>query len=240
MALLDTPILSTQADLVHHRLRSEILSGRLLPGARIRMNEIAGVHDVSMGAVREALSRLAAELMVVAAAQRGYTVAALSIDELTDLTNTRIAIEQLCLRAAIEDGGLDWEASLLASHHRLQRLSEVESFDHCRINEDWLKAHNEFHSALVSGCRSAWLHKFRASLFLQTERYRRLSVPLRTVDRDVAGEHQALCDAALARDAAGACGLLRAHLMKTTEILLDSPLLSVVSAAGREATLLEE
>jgi DNA-binding GntR family transcriptional regulator len=204
------------------------------------MNEIAGVHEVSMGAVREALSRLAAELMVVAAAQRGYTVATLSFDELTDLTSTRVSIEQLCLRAAIEEGGVDWEAALLAAHHRLQRLSEVEPSDHCRISEAWSKAHGAFHLSLVAGCRSAWLHKFRASLYLQTERYRQLSVPLRTVERDVAGEHQALCDAALARDAARACALMRTHLLKTTDILLGSPLLSAPLVAEQQVALLEE
>ncbi len=239
MSILETPALPTQADQVHNRLRTAILTGRLTPGARIRMNEIAEVHEVSLGAVREALSRLAAEHMVIAVAQRGYTVATLSVDELTDLTSTRVAIEQLCLRAAIDEGGVEWEAALLASHHRLQRLSEVEPSDRCRINETWSKAHSEFHFSLVAGCRSAWLHKFRASLYLQTERYRQLSVPLRTIDRNVAEEHQALCDAALARDAANACELMRAHLMKTTEILLDSPLLSAPSAAERQGAFLE-
>jgi DNA-binding GntR family transcriptional regulator len=233
--------MSTQADQIHHRLRAEILTGRLIPGARIRMNDVAEEHEVSMGAVREALSRLAAEHMVIAAAQRGYTVATLSVSELTDLTNTRIAIEQLCLRGAIREGGVEWEAALLASHHRLQRLSEVELSDRSRISEDWSRAHGDFHLALVSSCRSAWLHKFRASLYLQTERYRQLSIPLRTIDRNVAGEHQALCDAALARDAAVACELMRTHLLKTTEILLDSPLLAApLEAEERQAALLEE
>jgi len=239
MKASDRPAPSTQTDQVHRRLRGEILSGRLIPGGRIRMNEIAEVHEVSMGAVREALSRLAAEHMVVAAAQRGYTVATLSVDELTDLTRTRVAMEQLCLSGAIEDGGVEWEAALLASHHRLQRLSEVEPSDHSRISEDWSRAHSEFHFSLVAGCRSKWLHKLRASLYLQTERYRHLSIPLRTFDRDVTGEHQELCEAALARDATRACELMRRHLQKTTEILLGSPLLSPFSAA-RQTALLEE
>ncbi len=219
------PLLLTQTEHVYRRLRTDILNGRITPGARIRMNEITGEHDVSLGAVREALSRLAAEHMVVAAAQRGYTVAILSSDELNDLTHTRIELEQICLRASIENGDTDWEATLISALYRLQRLSEVEPSDHSRMSEKWSKAHSEFHYALVAGCTSAWMHRFRASLYLQAERYRHLSVPLRTADRDVTGEHQALCDAALTRNAAAACELMREHLLKTTEILLDSPLL---------------
>lgn len=226
MTNFDMSISATQADQVHHLVRTDILNGRLIPGARIRMGEIAEAVAVSLGAVREALSRLAAEHLVSSSAQRGYTVAAVSIDELNDLTQTRIALEQICLRAAIENGSLEWEAALIASLHRLQRLSEVEPSDHSRINEQWSKAHGEFHHALVAGCRSAWMRKFRASLYVQTERYRQLSVPLRTVERDVAGEHRALCEAALAREADRACELISEHLMKTTEILLHSPLLA--------------
>jgi GntR family carbon starvation induced transcriptional regulator len=226
MTNFDMSISATQAGQVHHQVRADILNGRLVPGSRIRMGEIAEKLSVSLGADREGLSRLAAEHIVVAAAQSGYTVATVSIEDLNDLTNTRIALEQICLRAAIENGSLEWEAALMASLHRLQRLSEVEPSDHSRINEQWSKAHGAFHQALVAGCSSNWMHKLRASLYVQTERYRQLSVPLRTVERDVAGEHRALCEAALSREADRACELISEHLIKTTEILLHSPLLA--------------
>ena len=72
----------TQADEVFETLRAEILSCRLPPSAKIRINEIALRLVVSPGAVREALSRLSAEGMTVAEAQKGYLVASVSVDEL--------------------------------------------------------------------------------------------------------------------------------------------------------------
>lgn len=217
---------STQADQAYGQLRSFILSGELAPGERIPMNCVASDMSVSLGAVREALSRLAAEEIVIATAQCGYRVAALTCEELNDLTETRIALEQICLRASIAEGGIEWEASLAAALHRLLRLPEFEDDECPQLSVAWSQAHDGFHAALVSGDRSVWMNRFRSSLYHQAERYRRLSVPLRTGDRDVAGEHRQLCEAALARDTEGACALMRSHLTRTSEILLRSPLLT--------------
>ncbi len=76
----------------------------------------------SPGAVREALSRLAAEKWTVATAQKGYSVTPVSIAELRDLTRTRITIEQICLRSAIAHGDVEWETSIVAAYHRLHRV----------------------------------------------------------------------------------------------------------------------
>ena len=66
----------------------------------------------------------------------------------------------------------------------------------------------------------------QSSLYRQSERYRRLMSLLGPNDaRDIGGEHQALLDAALARDADTACALLSEHLVRTARALLDSHLL---------------
>jgi len=57
-------------------------------------------------------------------------------------------------------------------------------------------------------------------LFAQSERYRRLTLPLERHDRDRNREHRQLMDAVLARDADRAVSLMKAHVEKTTQILL--------------------
>ena len=86
----------TQGDQAYEALLAEILDGRLAPGAKITISEVAVRLGFSPGSVREALSRLAAEKWAIATAQKGYSVAPVSIEELKDLTRTRIIIEQLC------------------------------------------------------------------------------------------------------------------------------------------------
>jgi GntR family carbon starvation induced transcriptional regulator len=230
MSLVALPSAATQANQVFDNLRGEILSCRIAPGAKIRINEIAARLDVSLGSVREALSRLSAEGMVIAQAQKGYTVAPVSEEELVDLTNTRISIEQLCLRNAIERGDVEWETGIVAAFHRLHRIPERDPSDPAILNEKWSVAHGAFHLALVAGCNSQSLLRIRANLYAQTERYRRLSVPLRREERDVDAEHKALMEGVLGRNADLACGLISDHLWRTTRILLASPILTVVES----------
>src|SRR5208283_1717760 len=113
-----------QSEQIYDSLRADILSCHVEPGAKLRINEIAEAHEVSLGAVREALSRLGAEGLVVPEAQKGYHVSPLSIDELLDLTEARIEIERIALIRSIKRGDLDWETALVGAWHRLSRLDE--------------------------------------------------------------------------------------------------------------------
>lgn len=211
----------TQSDATYERLRADILSCRLRPSARIRINEVARDYGVSLGAVREALSRLAAENMAVATAQKGFTVAGVSAADLVDLTETRIQIEGFCIRGSLAAGDIEWETALVAAFHRLQRLPERQPNDPSRLSEAWSQAHAVFHEAVVAACSSSWMLKMRAMLYVQSERYRRLSVPLRRVERDVAAEHKGIFEAVMARDADLAVARMARHLALTTEILLS-------------------
>ena len=65
----------------------------------------------------------------------------------------------------------------------------------------------------------------RAILYAQTERYRRLSVPLCQTGRDVAAEHKGIFDAVMARDAHLAFRLMREHLTITADIVAGAALL---------------
>jgi DNA-binding GntR family transcriptional regulator/DNA-binding transcriptional LysR family regulator len=237
----------TIANDVYEQLRHEIISCRLLPGSKINIQSMVQKYDVSLGAVREALSKLSAEGLVNAKAQRGYTVADVSPEDLAELTDARVKIESECLRLAIENGGLDWETDIVAALHRLNNTPYTLADDPAVLDERWVKAHREYHKALVSACGNRWLLRVRAQLYDQSERYRQLSVPLARKERDVAREHRQIADAVIAKDAEKACDLISAHLWKTTDIVTTAlteagdvylrrirPLLQELVAAGQE------
>jgi GntR family transcriptional regulator, carbon starvation induced regulator len=213
----------TQADQAYEALLAEILDCRLAPGTKITISEVAARLGTSPGAVREALSRLAAEKWTVATAQKGYSVSPVSIEELKDLTRTRIVIEQICLRAAIAHGDVEWETSIVAAYHRLHRVPIVVADAASRLNDAWVAAHRTFHAALVAACDSRWMLDLRAMLYAQSERYRYLSFALGRENRDVNAEHKGILDACLTRDADLACRLIDDHLKRTSDILVTSP-----------------
>jgi len=208
----------------YEALRADLLACRIAPGSRLKIQDLCHQHAVSLGAIREALSRLTSEGLVVAEPQRGFRAAPISRADLKDLTMARIEVETLCLRRVIAVGTVDWEAQLVAAFHRLSRTPERALRDPMRADDEWAEAHAGFHTALVEGGDSPWLLRMHAQLYAQSERYRRLSIPLGLFDRDVGGEHQAIMVAALERNAEHAVTLMTRHIGATTEILLEAGL----------------
>lgn len=206
----------SQTSAAYARLREDILAGRLQPGARLKIAEIACTLEVSPGAIREALSRLVPEQLVVLRDQKGFLVAPLSIEGLEDLTDIRCEIETIALRRSVLRGDIAWEGSVLAAAHRLRRTKILTSADRS-LNREWVERHRTFHTALVSACGSPRLLDIHAQLYEQSERYRSLSFPtLGEAERDRQGEHQALADAALDRNADGLVELTVKHFRETT------------------------
>src|SRR4051812_863352 len=111
----------TRTDEVHRKLRSDILGGRLVPGSRLKFPELCERYNVSVGAAREALTRLAAEGLVKTQAHQGYMVTPLSHEDLADLTRARVEIESLVLRISVMEGDVQWESRAVAAHHVLER-----------------------------------------------------------------------------------------------------------------------
>ena len=204
----------------YERLRADVLSCRLRPNEQLKISALCEQLGVSLGAVREALSRLTSEGLVVAEPQRGFRVAPVSMADLKDLTRVRIQIESACLERSIACGDMNWETHLVAAFYRLSRTPErVNDGDAVRLGDTWGAVHNQFHQCLIAACDSPWLLRIRDQLYMQTERYRQISVPLQKVERDTNAEHQALMDAALARDFSKASELLARHLTTTMEIV---------------------
>jgi DNA-binding GntR family transcriptional regulator len=91
------------ADDVVERLRKAIWSGRLAPDERLREEILAEFLGVSRGPIREALSRLEREGLVVKQPNRGAVVARLSPEDLYEVFSLRLAIERLAIRMAVRN-----------------------------------------------------------------------------------------------------------------------------------------
>jgi DNA-binding GntR family transcriptional regulator len=206
---------------VYAELRADILGGRQRPGARLPFAELTARYAASMGVVREALNRLAAEGLVEAEPQFGFRVVPLSVADLKHLTEARAAIETLVLGQAVEHGGVAWEADVLAAHHRLERTPQRAADDPGRLSDDWTVAHAAYHHALLAGCPNPRLLAVAESLRDSAELYRRWSVPFAHARRDIPGEHRAILDAVLAHDTGAATTALAAHIRQTTDVLLE-------------------
>jgi len=207
----------TLGDVAFKRLRADIVAGEWAPDSRLRFEDLRRTYGLNFGTLREGLSRLAAEGLVIAEGQRGYTVAPVSETDLRDVGEMRRLLDGMALRKSIERGDLDWETGVLTAFHRMARTPRQRPDDADALDESWEERHRAFHLSLIAGCGSALLLQFHAILFDRSDRYRRISFSTHVHDAGSLREHRAIMEATLARDAERACTLLEAHIMRTVE-----------------------
>lgn len=206
---------------VFRHLRSDIVSCRLKPDERLRMEALRQRYGVGGSPIREALMRLESEGLVVLEQNKGFRVAPVSPAHLDDITRVRIEVESIALRWAIDKGDLRWEADLVAAFHRLAHLKKINRIL-ADVNSDWVKEHRNFHAALVAACGSSELLSIRQNLFAQTERYVALSIIAKSTPRNDTGEHEQIMRATIARNANRATQLLTDHIERTRDRVAKS------------------
>ncbi|WP_312806398.1 DNA-binding transcriptional regulator CsiR [Atlantibacter hermannii] len=202
-------------------LKNDIICGVYHPDEKLRMSLLTSRYELGVGPLREALSQLVAEGLVTVINQKGYRVAPMSEQELLDIFDARANMEAMLVRLAIERGGEEWEADLLARMHLLNKLESRDASE--TMLDEWDQRHQAFHTAIVVGCGSRYLMQMRERLFDLAARYR--YVWLRKTVLSVAMleekhvEHQKLMDAVLARDGALAGELMYQHLLTPIPII---------------------
>jgi DNA-binding GntR family transcriptional regulator len=211
----------TRTEQVYARMRSDILSGQLTPGAKLPFAELVARYGGSTSVIREGLTRLVEQGLVQAEPQHGFRVVSLSISDLDDLTTARCELEGLVLRLSIGAGDLEWESAIVAAHHTLERTPMTSEDDSGALSDEWRAAHARFHNALIAGCPNVRLRTMASSLRDAAELYRSWSGRIgHDQHRDIPGEHDAIAEAALSRDADRAVAELTMHLRRTADLLI--------------------
>lgn len=213
-----TPAVSMTSQ-AYERLRTDIMSGVLKPGEKLKVEALRKRYEVGSSPIREALSALSAEYLVERIDQRGFRVALVSLEAFNELLKTRCWLEERALRESIAHGGSDWEEKIVLAMFHLSKASRVAVHDHAASNGGWEELHKRFHMALISGCGSAILVNYCDQLYDQNVLYRHAASLEASSKRDVSEEHSAIVEAALARDADLAVERLITHYQHTGELL---------------------
>ena len=127
----------TLASDVLHRLREDIISCVLKPGEKLRFEALRDIYGVSFSTLREALSRLASEQLVVAEGQRGFSVAPISEEDLHDVTDARVLIRILEEEAQRLNSPI-FDALAAAVAEKIRGLGSSSSS--CPTTSTWLEA----------------------------------------------------------------------------------------------------
>lgn len=200
------------ANLVMEALSQEILSGRLLPGERLDLRHYAARWKVSITPMRDAVKNLEALGFLTVLARRGVYVAQLSVKDVKDLFDVRVALEGEAVRLAAPRMPQDEAQQALALYRRAGEIEDAGERDRLLPEVDML-----VHTLVMRYCDNARLKALMESMtamvrWTQNTIIQNLDEPFRTT----LPEHIAICQALCERDVDRAVAAMRAHLLNTS------------------------
>lgn len=159
-----TPVkLSRQTlnDQIYSRLKEAIMSGGLLPGTVLTIRELADSFGVSMMPVREALSRLIAEKVLILQPNRSVAVPVVSLEKFRQITRIRLMLEGTAAR----EGARQITHKEIAE---LERLNEIMEKIGPGEAKKFLDLNRRFHFTLYRACGDEVMVNMIESLWLQS------------------------------------------------------------------------
>jgi Transcriptional regulators len=212
----------TIGEKTYRRVRADIVFGRLMPGERLTLDRMRNVYSASVSTLREVLSRLSSEGLIIAEGARGFEVMPISARNLREVAAMRCLLESHALRESFENGDMDWEGTVVAAHHKLASMERRMAAGERSIAEHWKRYDWEFHHALISACDSRVLLDAHATIY---DRYLRYQMIAGVYRGDVAaGEHRRLLSQALKRDWKTAQATLTKHVNDCVDHMISKRL----------------
>jgi DNA-binding GntR family transcriptional regulator len=208
------------ADRAYQAVRADILFGRLAPGVRLPLDRLAHRYGASVSTLREILSRLSSEGLVLAQGQRGFSVTPVSPAGFEDVAAMRLMLESYATALSFAAGDLEWESRVVAAHYKLASMERRMLAGERDETETWKRYDREFHQTFIEACGSQTLLDLYGEVFDHYLRYQMVAVVFR--GKIAADEHKALLDCALTRRSVDACDVLARHVNGCVAYTLQS------------------
>ena len=200
-------------------VRQMVLSGQIVPGGKIKIDELREQLDIGASPVREALSLLSSEGLIERVEQRGFRAARVSAGDFKELLKTRCWAEERALREAIKYGNSAWQEQIVLTEYRLSNTTREPHSEN--KGGGWEDVHQDFHKALIAACPSNYLLQFCNQLYDMNVRYRNIASLIAYPSRNVENEHKEIAKQTLDRNADKAVEALIAHYNRTGNYLLN-------------------
>jgi DNA-binding GntR family transcriptional regulator len=196
-------------------IQDAILSGQYPPGARLPIQEIAESLGLSQMPVRDALRRLAATGLVDYRPHHGAHVAQLSVEDLRDTWDARLALETLAIRRAAVRFEPAQVAPIEAAIRRHTEMLLAGEAAEAR------SAHREVHMGLYEASGYNWVERLLDPLWGRSERYRTVALVDRGSPEQLGEEHRQILAACVEHAEELAATRLYDHLVKTANLLAE-------------------
>jgi DNA-binding GntR family transcriptional regulator len=203
----------TLAEQIAERLRDDVLSGSLAGGQRLSQEALAEQFRVSRLPVRDALRQLRAEGLIEGDGRAGMTVVELSVADLEELYDMRLALEPVVARRATPR----MQPPDLEEMSRQLALMEAAS----EPSPAWFAAHAAFHRSLNDRSGRPRMSALVDRLRGQTERYVRRYQVIAGRTSELGREHDLIHEAVLDGDAERVSAAVAEHMELVRDRMLE-------------------
>ena len=201
-------------DVVFNTLRQAILRGELKPGERLMEIQLANKLGVSRTPIREAIRKLELEGLVVMIPRKGAEVAKITVRDLKDALEVRMAIDSLSVKLACE---------------RLDENDKTEIKQACVAFREAVKSKNvqaivegdeRFHNTIYRASKNQKLITIAMNLREQVYRYRFEYVKDFSYHENLIREHDQITEAILKGDVETAQKIMKEHIYNQEQIVI--------------------
>lgn len=229
--LIASSDLSNQGDTAYVRIRRDILSCRLAPGALITEPGLMESYDIGKSSCRIALTRLAHEGFVSSLPRKGYQVAPITVKDVEEVFTLRVQLEPLAARLAV--GRVD-----------IPRLRELEAA--CRARhlvplpdqiDVFMDANKAFHLEIARATGNERLLRTLSGLMDEMTRLVALGFNVQGTKPEIKHDHNAMIAAFEEGDGKRAELIARRHI-ETFQAMTLEKVYASLSEAGASLPLL--
>lgn len=154
---------------------------------------------------------LESEGLVTYRRNRGAVVAAMTIQELREIMEIRLALECYAAKMAVPK----------MVQMDLENLSQIlAKYDECDTPQEWGDHNRRFHLALCAPANNSKLQMLIENFCLNTDRYMHEAISKATGREKPQNEHYAILEACKERDAEKVACLLQQHILETTRDII--------------------
>ncbi|MFK8243477.1 MULTISPECIES: GntR family transcriptional regulator [unclassified Facklamia] len=177
-----------KTEYIYQQIKQDIISGKLTPNQKLVEQEIAQQYSASRNTVRNSLSLLESENLIIREANKGAKVSNFSIFDVIHMLDVRIELEGYVIRTAFPN--IDEEKIKMLENicYLMEQTSASELVTHSDLN-------NKFHYIIYEACPNQYAVQLLKDIKSKVTKYnvRFFAIPERK--KITLQEHRSIIDA---------------------------------------------
>lgn len=206
----------TKNDIIYEKLKDRIIDGKLAPGQRLVIFELANEFNVSPMPVREAIKRLQQDGFLEVIPHVGARVASFDLNKFKEIVLIRMELEPLAARLATPYINADKIKELEQIILDMERAIKDKNYT------QYAQLNKKFHIAIYSASPYQYLYELIMSLWTKSEFSRTIFSKFNDRMEVSIAEHKMWLQAIKDGDSQKSGNILRAHKENAFKKLIDS------------------